>query len=259
MAIPNIVIPAGKLYFQREDASGNLTGGEHYLAETPELTFLINPNQLEVLSADTATEELILDITTKVAREGSFSTRDISDDALALFALGTQVTKTQAATPVTGESLGTLEKGAYYQIGTTASNPSGIRGCSAVTVKAAGVACTLGTDYTLDATLGRVYILPSTVKAAGAALTVDYTPAVNSRTQVQSSEMQAVSIGLRYIANNTQGANRDIYWPRATLVPNGNIALKGREVQKVAFNFKVKTRTLADGTVLAPVYIDGRP
>lgn len=258
MSAANLVIPAGTLYFQREDSNGNLTGGEHLMAETPGFTIAIAPNQVQAFGADTAIETLILDVTTRVLRTANITTNDISDDALALFTIGTQATVTQAATAVTAEALGTLEKDSYYQLGRTATRPTGIRGCTAVTLKAAGTAITLGTDYTLDAANGRIYILPTTALNVGAALTVDYTPAANARSQILANGQQTISVGLHLIADNTAGLNRDVYIPRATIVAKGDLALKSRAVTSLQFDANIKLRTLPDGTVLAPVYIDGR-
>lgn len=252
--MPNIVLGAGKLFFQPEDANGNLTDGEIYLAETPGITIPITTQRVEVFSSDTATEERIVDIPRRIERNFRFSTRDINGDSLPLFLIGASATVTQTATPVVGEAIGKLKKGTYLQLGTSL-NPAGIRGCSSVAIKNGATPLVLNTDYTLDAALGRIYILPGTAVAEGTALTADFTPTANTREQVATSGTAAKTGALRYIADNTAGVNRDVYIPKVTLTPDGEWALKSREnPQELGFDARIGLRAS-----LAAMYVDGRP
>lgn len=252
--MPNIVLGAGKLYYQGEDANGSLTDGEIYLAETPGISIPVTTQRVEVFSSDTAIEERIVDIPRRIERNFKFSTRNVDGDALALFLIGTKATVTQAATPVVGEAIGKSKKGSYLQLGTSL-NAAGIRGCASVAVKNGATTYSAVTDYTLDAALGRIYILPTSAIPDGTSLTADFTPTANSREQVATAGFAAKSVALRYIADNSQGINRDTYIPRVTLTPEGDWALKSREnPQELGFDAKIGLR----GS-LAAIYVDGRP
>ena len=109
-------------------------------------------------------------------------------------------------------------------------------------------------DYTLDEALGRIYIVPGGGIADGSVLTADYTPTVNSREQVTTDQLGAKFGALRFISDNTDGAERDYYWPKVSLNPDGELALKSRDtVQEMGFAAAVSTRS-----GFSQVYIDGR-
>ena len=154
-------------------------------------------------------------------------------------------------------------QGRYYQIGKSSSNPTGVRGISAVVVTndATPTPTTFveTTDYTVDLTLGRLYVVPGGAIINGTNLLVDYTKAANSRTRHAGAvDLNArLRCALRFIANNTAGPNRDIWLPKVILMADGETQIKRDgntgQVQKMGF----KAMILKDET-LASIYIDGR-
>lgn len=250
----NKVLGAGKLYIDLEDANGNLTGSERYLAETPELTMTITPERLEDYSSDGPVAEKDLDIATKISRELKFSTKDITDENIGLFIIGSVATLNQSATPVVDEAVGVAKQGEWMQLGKSV-NPSGVRGMSSVTVKDDGVTASLTTGYLLDAAKGRIYIVPGGGIANGSVITASFTPTANSRKQITSDQLGAKFCALRFIAENTAGTNKDWYFPRVALNPDGEAGLKSRDnVMQLSFSAPVNTRS-----GFAQVYIDGVP
>lgn len=124
---------------------------------------------------------------------------------------------------------------------------------------------TVTTDYTVDADLGTVFVVPTgaianAISLADAVsvkigLTFAYTKAANTRQQVCSSGTKAVTGKLHIIADNSTGTNRDIIVPLVTLNPNGDWAMKSRtDAQTATFDLKIGRR---DG--YEQLYADGRP
>lgn len=86
----------------------------------------------------------------------------------------------------------------------------------------------LSTDYTVDATMGRVYVLP-TARVHGSYVVpwlFGYTKSAVSREQLQTTGTADVYGALRFLAANAKGANRDIYGCNVLLAPSGDIAIK---------------------------------
>ncbi|NOR65429.1 MAG: hypothetical protein GQ468_05365 [Candidatus Scalindua sp.] len=248
----DIILGSGKLYWDQENGAGNLSGHEIYLAETPGLALTASPERVEDWSSDGKIAEKHLDVAVKLTRDISFSIKDITLTNLALFLIGTRADIVQAATPIIGEVLtNSSVQGTYLQIGV---NASGARGMSAVVIDDDATPAVLDTDYSLDEALGRIYIIPGGGIVDGSVLDADYTPTVNTREQVTTDQLGAKFGALRFISDNTDGAERDYYWPKVSLNPDGELALKSRDsVQEMTFAGAVATRT-----GFAQVYIDAR-
>lgn len=126
------------------------------------------------------------------------------------------------------------------------------------------IAYALTTDYTLDTTLGLLNVLtPGAIASAisllpsGSTLTlsVNYTPAANSRTQIATTGSVELSGELKFIADNPQGTNEDAYFPAVTLAPSGSLPfITENELASVTFSVGVNVRD----SLTAAIYIDGR-
>lgn len=250
------ILGSGKLYWDEDDANGDPTG-EVYLAETPGIAMPISTENFEAWSADNEIAEKVLDVPTKVDRGFNFELIDMALSNLALFLIGSVATVTQTTTPLVADPINGgkgVTQGRYYQLGVSV-NPAGLRGMTAVAIKDGATPMVLTTDYTLDAALGRIYIVPGGGISDNTVLTADLTPDANTREQLTTDQLGAKTGRLRYVANNTSGANSDMFIPKVTLTPEGEFALKSRDtLQKMSFSASVSTRTGS-----AQVYIDGRP
>ena len=252
----NIVLGAGKVFFELEDASGVLAGGERYLAETPGFAISVTPETLEDWSSDGRIAEKLLDITTQVNRGGTLTLKDVIADNVALFVAGAKSAVTQSATPVVDEPI-TLYKDRWVQLGRSLANPTGVRNISAVnisTVAAPTTPLSAVTDYELDSALGRVRLLPGSAVVDATASLADYTPAAETRDRVASDQLGPKTGALRFIADNTAGTNRDLYIPKVQLAPDGELAWKSRDtVMQMQFQLRISTRA-----GYAQMYVDGR-
>jgi hypothetical protein len=256
--ITDLIIPAGKIYFDPKDPVTGLLTGERYFGDTPGCTMNVESSSLEVWSSDDQISELAANVPLSVKRGFKFKAIDISDANLALFIVGEVGTVAQSTAAVVDEAIADVQQGRYYQIGKSTSIPTGRRGLSAITVKVGAVTKTVDTDYTIDAELGRIYIVPGGGIADDDDILVSYTYATNSRSQIISTGNNDVQFGaLHFIANNTKGRNRDFYLPEVALSGNGDSAIKreGKDGKVWEMEFNVGVFTPAVG---AQLYIDGR-
>lgn len=119
---------------------------------------------------------------------------------------------------------------------------------------------TADTDYVVDTTLGLVSVQP-TGKLASAyaaaktalgseptlALSVDYTPGANTRTQIKTGSAGSVEGRIRFLADNPYGDQQDVCIPLCTLKPSGTLPFVG-EGEVAAITFDVGISLLNNST-----------
>lgn len=250
----NKVLGSGKIFFDLIDPAGALTG-ERYLGDTPGFTASIATEKVEDYTSDGATAQKDVNVTTKVTRTAKITCKNVDADNLALFVLGAVSSVAQSAASVTGEAVNNAQLGRFYQLGATATDPNGARNISAVAVKdAVPTTYVEGTDYDVDLVMGRIYILTTGSIVAATNLLVDYTTTASTRQRITTDSLGAKFGRLRFIADNTTGANRDLFGPHVELSPSGDIAWKSRDtIQQMEFDAEFLA------TALPALYIDGRP
>jgi hypothetical protein len=261
----NYTLGRGEVYFARLDPATNVLGGERYIGNTPEFNLTAEEEKLEHFSSDRGVRVKDATVTLQVNYTGTISCDNIAEENVALFFLGDTSKLTVAQTTFTAQPLDNVEKGMFYQLGMTPSNPSGAR--NIIFPGTAGTTFTLtkvttpsnitlvhGTDYVLNAALGRIEILDtSSTVVDGDDLLVTYTVAASVRDRIISGST-AIQGALRYVAFNPEGKQIDYYMPSVTLSPNGDFPLKSDEWQVIPFNLDVTKRD--DDT--AAIYGDGR-
>lgn len=254
MDTKNYVLGRGKLFFDPFAPSTRNRTGERYFGNTTEFNLTIESESLDHFDSDqgvrTKDDSVILELT----RTGAMTTDNISEENAALFVLGEVSEITQTSTPVVAENQGVALVGRFYQMGATTANPQGVRGVTAVTVKADIATAVLGTDYNVDLDLGRIEILEGGAFTGTEELIVDYTPDANTRKRVTTSASASVEGAVRFIAYNAKGKQKDVYIPYVTLQPTGDWSLKGDDWQTMGFSVEV-----GELPGLAAIYVDGRP
>lgn len=247
---------SGEVYFDKENTSAALTG-ERYFGNTPGGEISVESATLDHYDSDTNVVEKDFSLPYKIDRKLTLTVDDMSNDNIALFFAGGISTLAQAAGTITDESIASVTPGLHYQIGATLANPTGVRNISAVTVKVGAVAKTLNTDYLLDTVRGRILPVIGGGILANDTILVTYTKAVATRTQIATGASASVNGGLRFIANNLTGANRDIYMPRVSIKPTGSFKLKGGgenpEFASLQFEIEILKRSGYQA-----LYIDGQ-
>lgn len=260
MSLPttrNIVLGSGRVFFDKFDSQGRPTG-ELYMAETPGFELTVTPESIEIMSDDGPVAESLVNVTKSVSRNFALTTKNVTDESLALFLIGTAASQSTVVGNVVDQAINNgvgVKPGHWYQLGVTAGQPTGVRGISTVVIKEGAATKTVGTDYVLDADLGRIYVVSGGSIAEGDIITASYAKTAVSWTEVTSNDLGAAKGALRYVADNTAGANRDLYVPSCVLEPNGTAAFKSRDTAQT-LGFTVKVQKPSDGR--ASVYINGR-
>ena len=253
----NYTLGRGKVFFD-PFASGtmNLTG-EDYFGNTPEFTFNISSETLDHYSSDEGVNELDDQALLQITRSGSFMTDHISPENIARFFLGEASTVTEAGdTALTWEVSG-VKQGRYYQIGTSAASPSGVRKITNVSIaddQATPTTFVEGTDYTIDLALGRFQVVEGGGIADDTNLVVTYDTEASTRDQIVTASDAEIEGAMRFISYNAAGEQRDYYAPYVKITPNGDFSLKGDQWQQISFNVQFLKK---DETTQA-LYIDGR-
>tara|TARA_R110002051_G_scaffold218812_1_gene282633 strand:- start:573 stop:1337 length:765 start_codon:yes stop_codon:yes gene_type:complete len=252
MSAANITVGSGRIYFN--PLVDGVYQGYRYLAETPGFTVTAQSESLQIDGSDGPVAERIRDVPIRVTRSGRVSCRDISPDNLALFVVGAMTQVEQTSDPVTDEEHA-VRPGRFYQLGASATNPGGVRNVTAVelTDEAGATTYVADTDYTLHAEIGMVEILTGG-DISEETIHADYTPAAETRSRVATHQQSPAEGEFKFVADNTEGAPNDVYFPRIRLAPDGELPMKSRENPvEMAFMIMVQTR---DG--YAQAYIDGR-
>jgi hypothetical protein len=148
----------------------------------------------------------------------------ITGDEYSLFNLMNTLMGSQGSINVTGATVsGTPGE-------TVTSNPQGgawyslqFRQVSAVTLKLGATTLVAGTDYTLDATRGRIYIIPGGAGVGVGTLTAGYTYATYQFNTVRGGTASSVDMYLRFIGNPVQGPTFEGEFWHVQFTPNGDL------------------------------------
>lgn len=221
----NLTAPNGACFFALQRADGTFEG-ERYVGFCESFAATITTERLELYASNCGPREKVRDIPTQTDRAASFSLRDLSPENMRMMMMGEVAKHTQAATPVVDEEITDVQKGRYYYVGVTASNPVGVGEISptGVSVKVASSSMVLGTDYEVDHKRGRIYIIPGGAIADDADIKVSYTPVAKTYTRINSGN-NAIRGRFRIEACNVDGINRDTIIPLMDVSPTGDVSL----------------------------------
>lgn len=263
----NYTLGRGRLFFSRFTPAQVAAGisastqgeGERFFGNVPEISITSAEESLDHFSSTGGIRTKDDSVTLQLDRTGAFTTDNISTANLALMFLSDgEGTVTQAsATAVT--YVVTVKRGLFYQLGESASLPTGYRVVSTVTCGkgvAPGYATAVAAsgNFEVDEATGRVYILPNApgIDAAGTEVQFTFNVAAGVRQQVVS-KTQSIYGALRWVSDNPKGTNQDMLLPYVKMSPDGDYELVGDDWQTMGFTFEALTK----GS-LASVYIDGR-
>ena len=249
----NKTLPAGRLYIGPADGTG-----EVLFAQVDSLSTTVAVETFEEFGGDGQLAELQIRKPTRVTRTGKTTGKAITKDNLARFFIAEVLDETSAATPVVAEPINAgaaLVGGAWYQLGETAGRPSGIRNVGSVTIKSASGATThaLTTDYLLDPVLARFQVVAGGGLDGTVGVTAGYTPVASTWEHIETTDdLSATDVRLRWVADNLEGDNRDLFCACVSLIPSGDLQWKSAERNEVqALGFEL--------AFLDTVYLDGRP
>lgn len=256
MTEKNHSLGSGKLYLDRYAPGTQNPTGEFFLGNCPEFNINITSEELAHMQSTGGVKEEDDSATLSVERTASIVCDNVIKENLALAFLGSSSTLTQSSATGEVDTFTSVKQGHEYQLGTSATSPSGVRAVSNVVVTD-GAATTpttyvLNTDYTVDAALGRVAIVKGGGISDLSQIEVTYDVAASSRELVLSGN-ETFEGALRFLAYNRKGKDRDYFMAYVRVTPNGDLALIGDDWAQIPLSVKV----LKKGD-LAAVYAEGR-
>ncbi len=250
----NYTLGRGKLYFGQFKTGTQSPRGERYLGNSPDLSFNASQETLDHYYSDGGVRVKDASVILQQDYAGSFILDDINMPNLAMFFLGEASVVTTATREVTAEEHKAIELGFSYQLGTSATEPTGVRQVSLVVATGSTTtALVAGVDYVVDEELGRVTFLEGGTITEGEDVSFAYTVDASTRDRV-ISKGETIEGSLRYVAANPAGKNIDYFMASVKITPNGDMNLKGDDWQQVPMNIEI----LKKGDLEA-IYAEGRP
>ena len=252
----NLTLGKGELHFAKfTDNLTRIPGGLRFLGNCPEFNMTVETESLDHYSSTGGIRVKDDSVTLEINTTGTISCDDADPKNVALFFLGSEATVTEAGTTGLTDTFEGVEQGLGYQLGESATRPSGARKVTSVVVEpmGGGTAFVLDTDYTLDADLGLVTIIEGGGIADAADIDVNYDIAASSRNQVITGTSQ-IEGALRFISYNPKGPRVDYFFPWVKLSPNGDFNL----ITEEWLTIPLSVEALQKGD-LAVLYADGRP
>lgn len=259
LVIGNQTLGRGKLFFDKFSPGTRVGTGERYLGHSVSVNVSQSIDKIDHYDTDVAAVSKDKSVRLKTDRAVALQLDDVSKENLALWTEGTESTLTQSSGSVVDEQVtAAAVQGYEYQLGALVATPAGVRGVSAVSVKAGAPgsesAKTLTTDYTVDLVRARIKIVEGGAITAGMSVLVSYTRTANSREHIVGGTVALLEGSLRFIADNAEGSDRDWYWPCVSITPDGDFALKGDEWMAMSYNGEI----LKKDANTAVTYIDGQ-
>lgn len=250
----NYTLGRGEMHFGQYRPGTQIPRGERYLGNTPELGFSAEQESLDHYNSDRGVRIKDESVLLQLDYSGTFVTDNISPENLAMFFLGESLRHTATAATAQEDEFADVELGSSYQLGTSASTPSGVRSVENVVLTVGSTPLVAGTDYVIDLELGRFTLLEGAEDVEdGDTVKATYDVEASTRARVISRSM-TIEGAMRFIAHNPAGENLDYFMPWVKITPNGDFQLKGDDWQQLSFTLEV----LKKGS-LESVYIDGRP
>lgn len=256
------VLGKGRVFFDRYPNGVTIAAttqgeGERYFGNTPEFTTTSSAESLDHFSSEGGLKTKDDSVQLSLDRTGKMTVDNISADNIALFFLGTKSAVAQTAQTGLITLVTAAQRGRFYQLGVSATDPAGLRNVKNVVVKkgvAFGTTVTAAGNYQVDTELGRVYVEADAPDIDNVEIQITFDTDASSREQVVSGS-DPIYGALRFVSDNPKGANRDYYFPYVKLAPDGDYALKGEEWMSIGFTFDILKK--ADN--IQSAYIDGRP
>ena len=225
----NLLIGRGKAYFDRY-VNGAPTGNFRFLGDASKLEITPSSTEKERYTMTKAAAPLLATVTTQQVHKVTVDLGEFTKDNLALALFGTAATVTQAATPVTAETIwsGT----AASLVADTILRCANRNITSLVLTATAGstpTALVLGTDYEIeDAEMGLIRILPgfSTVPLATVTLIkAAYTPTVGTFSRVAAGVDTNIHGVLLFKGDPANGPAMEVEVWNTRIKPSAALAL----------------------------------
>lgn len=221
----NLLLGNYACYLAELDGSG-LPMGERHVGNASAISLQVEPDILEKNERMTSARGLYKQVARQTKMSLKLTLDEITIENLQLGVLGSAVAFGQSNGGLTNHEISSApEQGLYYA--------TGKRNISDVTVQWDGDPMTEGTDYTVDAANGRIYVVPGGAIGNGAALTVSCDYAETTSRTVRLGTDPNLRRYVRLVGDPTTGATHDYEFWNVQLSPDGELALISDEFASI--------------------------
>lgn len=234
MSTNQLILGSGKTYIDLYK-DGVLTG-EFDVQNATAFNLKVSSDTIDVVNYQTKERGRLARIITTTNVEGSITINFHTMDNYSVYFSGDVANLAQSTGTVTAEQITASSRKARYF--STAK-----RNISSVVVKhktgSGGTltTATLGTDYTVDSVTGRVYITATSTIPNGDIVVVDYSYAALDTEILRGAIKGAQEARIRFISDNTYGANREIIIHKASIQADGETSFIGDDVAEMTLAF----------------------
>lgn len=258
----NLVVGRGRVYFDQL-IKGQYTG-ERYLGNTPDFSMSTSVDKLDHFTSEFGMRQKDRSINLETTRSISLTTDNISVENVAMFFAGVVMSSLQSAQTGVQEKVNggaKVMRGRQYQLGVSLDYPMGQGGIKSGTfsIVYADASASISTgsgdittlpgatvldpeNYELDYNTGSLWIEDDAPDIIGdVQLVVSYDRAASSREVIISND-NLIEGALRFVADNPEGDNMSYFFPKVSISPDGDYALKGDDWQQIGFSAEVLQR-----------------
>lgn len=231
----NLYLGAGELWINLYTAAGALTLWRH-LGNVSSFELTPSVETIEKQSSMEGARGTLKRVVTKTAMEIALTLDEFDPENVALALMGSVSAYSQNSGTATDASLGTTNSKKGYWLDT------GKKKITVTTVKVGSTTYTEGTDYSVEAESGMIYIKPdSTIPDSSTVLWSGSYPSITSK-QIQALANSKIEAALRFrSASDATGPRYEAEVWKASLTPGGAIAMLTEEFGSLSLS----------GTVLA--------
>jgi hypothetical protein len=213
-----LLLGRGKVFFDRFDANG-ARQGERFLGNCSALEVTPTVEDIKKYSSAAAAGDLIASDVLRTTLALRVVADEFKKENLAMALFGDNATLSQTGASVTDESIQSVKQGYYY--------PTVYRQISSVVVTSdpAGTTYVEGTDHSVDAVSGRIYIIPGGGISDDDDILVDYDYATVSLNVTRGMTTRSVKGYLRFVGDPARGPKLELEIWRASIHADGAIGL----------------------------------
>lgn len=129
----------------------------------------------------------------------------------------------------------TITGGTSSATATSSTTAVAVSGLATLKTTSGSTYYTLGTDFTIDAVSGRIYITSASTIVAATSLDVKFGVAATTYDKITALTAIGQDGKLRYVSDNPQGGQQEMIIWKVRVKPNGDTALIGDDWAKLAF------------------------
>lgn len=210
----NLLLGSGALYCGLYE-NGQLTGEFHF-GNVTAFSISTADEVKEKYGAIDKSRGLLKAVTTKRTVTLKITGDYFSPENLMLNTMGALGTFTQTAGTKTGLTITTsAKKGRFY--------PLAHRNVSAVVLKSGATTLVEGTDYSVDAVSGRIFIAPAGSVTEGSTLTADYSYSTISASTIEGGKAGLIEAFIRFVGDPAAGPAYEVQVFKVQLTPDGEL------------------------------------